>query len=222
LKEAFTKDLLSPLVLWVLDLPASESHHHAHPYGLLDHMLEVALGSMVECIPKLDDLLGKGLLPLHLYDQALRLPVLMGLLHDIGKVFNVEVKDPKTGEIWDPMREPLAYFKARHKLPILEPTPLRFIKGRGLSGHEDKGRKLLPLVVHPKIWKRMGPDIAKTYDAYVGRYESPAVARPAPLDFIADCVHRADGASAARSRAKGTKPGEYLLELANRAHGMQP
>jgi len=146
-----------------------------------------------------------------------RLSMALGCLHDIGKLFNVEVKDKKSGEIWDPMREPLAYFKARHKLPILEPTPFRFIKGRGLNGHEDKGRKLLPLVVHPKIWKRMGPDIAKAYDAYAGRYESPAVARPAPLDFIADCVHRADGTSAARSRAKGTKPGEYLRELYNLA-----
>jgi len=215
--EDWIRDLLTPLTLWVLDLPASESNHHAYPHGLLDHILEVALAAMTECSAKMGADHWRGDLSARAYGQALRLSMALGCLHDIGKLFNVEVKDKKSGEIWDPMREPLAYFKARHKLPILEPTPFRFIKGRGLNGHEDKGRKLLPLVVHPKIWKRMGPDIAKAYDAYAGRYESPAVARPAPLDFIADCVHRADGTSAARSRAKGTKPGEYLRELYNLA-----
>jgi len=212
--ETFITDLLSPLTLWVLDLPASESHHHSYRYGLIDHMLEVALASMVECIPSLEDLLGKGLLPLHLYDHATRLPGLLGLVHDIGKVFNVEVKEPKTGETWDPMREPLAYFKARHEIPILEPTDFRFLPGRGMNSHEKKGRDLLPLVFHPRIWRHMRSAISKLYDAYLGRYGPPTQARPIPLDFIADCVHRADGMSAARSHARGSKPGDYLLELA--------
>lgn len=212
-KEAWIRDLLTPLTLWVLDLPASESSHHAYPYGLLDHVLEVALAATIEISARMGPDHWGGDLSERAFGRALHLSMALGTLHDIGKLMGLEVKEKKSGEIWDPMREPLAYFKARHKLPILEPTPFRSIKGRGLNGHEDKGRKLLPVVVHPKIWKRMGPDIAKVYDAYVGRYESPAVARPAPLDFIADCVHRADGASAAKSRAKGMKPGEYLLEL---------
>jgi hypothetical protein len=212
--EVWIRDLLTPLTLWVMDLPASESNHHAYPHGLLDHMLEVALAATTECASKLGPDHWQGKMSERAFGQALRLSMALGVLHDIGKVFNVEVKDKKSGETWDPMREPLAYFKARHEIPILEPTPFRFMKGRGLNGHEDKGKKLIPLVVHPKIWKRMGPDIAKAYGAYLGRYASPAVARPAPLDFVADCVHRADGASAGRKEAK---PGEYLLELHTKA-----
>lgn len=211
--DPYMENLLNPLILWFMDLPASESHHHAHPYGLLDHSLEVALLVLAECIPRL--------MPQdcerRLYNQALRLSVALSLVHDIGKLLNVEVKDKKSGETWNPMREPLAYFKARHELPILEPTEFRFRPGRGLNGHEQKGRNLLPILLHPKIWRSMGRKISKSYEAYTGRYETPTPARPAPLDFIADCVHRADGASAARSRTKGSKPGHYLQELVSDA-----
>ena len=215
--EAFLRDFLSPLVLWVMDLPASESNHHSYPNGLLDHSLEVALAVLADCGPKMrHKYYEKFGLPRG-YICALRLSVVLGLLHDIGKVFNVEVRGEKTGEIWSPTREPLAFFKARQEMKILGPTPFRFLPGRGLNGHEERGRELLPLVVHPRIWKRMGPAISAAYDAYAGRYETPTQARPAPLDFIADCVHRADGTSAARSLARGSKTGEYLLELAANA-----
>jgi hypothetical protein len=214
--QTFLKDLLSPLIMWVLDLPASESFHHSHPYGLLDHMFEVALAVLPECARRLQP--ADGLMSPWSYDQALRQSLILSLVHDIGKVFNVEVKDEKTGQIWDPMREPLAYFKTRHGIAILKPTEFRFLPGRGSSGHEKKGQQLLPLVIHPKIWKRMGPEISNVYEAYLGRHETPAKSRPAPLDFIADCVRRADGTSTAKSHARGSKPGEYLLELvANKA-----
>lgn len=212
-KEAWIRDLVTPLTLWVLDLPASESSHHAYPHGLLDHILEVALAATMDVSAKMGPDHWGADLSERAFGRALRLSMALGSLHDIGKLFSVEVKEKKTGEVWDPLREPLAYFKARHRLPILEPTPFRFIKGRGLNGHEEKGRKLLPIVVHPKIWKQMGSSIAKAYDAYASRYESPTVPRPAPLDFLADCVHRADGVSAARARTRGSKPGEHLLEL---------
>lgn len=211
--RTFLKKLLSPLILWVMDLPASETHHHPYPYGLIDHSFEVALAVHAECGPRLmPEACRSTTAPLH-YDQPLLLSLVLSFVHDIGKVFNVEVKDRKTCKTWDPMREPLAYFKARHGLPILEPTPFHFLPGRGLNGHERKGQELLPLVIHPRIWKRMGPEILSAYEAYTGRYETATPARPAPLDFIADCVHRADGTSAARSHARGSKPGDYLLEL---------
>jgi len=211
--QTFLKNLLSPLILWVMDLPASENHHHSHPYGLLDHSFEVALAVHAECWPRLNPEACRNFTAPLYCDQPHLLSLVLSFVHDIGKVFNVEVKDRKTGKTWDPMREPLAYFKARQGLPILEPTPFHFLPGRGMNDHEKKGQKLLPLVIHPRIWKRMGPEILSAYEAYTGRYETATPARPAPLDFIADCVHRADGTSAARSHARGSKPGEYLLEL---------
>jgi hypothetical protein len=212
--ETYVRNLLTPLILWTMDLPASESSHHAYPYGLLDHSLEVMLASTKACADKFEDAHYGGDMSARDCGHALRLTSILSGHHDIGKVFGVEVKDEKSGEIWDPAREPLAYFKARHEMPILDATPFRFVKGRGLNSHEDRGRKLLPIVLHPRIRVRMGPDAAKAYDAYVDRYETPAIARPAPIDFIADQVHRADQSSAARSCAKGAKPGEHLLELA--------
>jgi hypothetical protein len=213
LEDGFTTNVLSPLVLWVQDLPADESQHHVHPYGLLDHMLEVALGSVLECIPRLQTLVRKGFLPVPFYGQAVRLTAVLGLVHDVSKVFNVEVKDPKTGETWDPMREPLAYFKVRHKLPILHPTDFRFLPGRRLNSHEKKGRGLLPLVFRRNVWRRMGTSISRAYEAYLGCNGIPARAGTLPLDVVTECVRRSHTTSRARSRASGSKPGEYLLQL---------
>ena len=213
----FLKDLLSPMILWVQDLPASESHHHPHPYGLLDHSLEVALAALIHCAPKLLPKSSRDIMAPRSFDLPLRLVLVLSFVHDIGKAFVVEVKDEKTGETWDPLREPLVFFKARHDLSILDRTAFRFLPGRGLSGHEEKGRDLLPLIIHPRIWKEMGPEIRSAYEAYAGRYETASPARPAPLDYIADGVQRSDGTSAARFRAKGSTPGDYLRELTARA-----
>ena len=58
--EVFNRELRSALVAYaefVQLAPASESHHHAHPGGLLAHTLEVILGAMT--------LRNGYLLPLH-------------------------------------------------------------------------------------------------------------------------------------------------------------
>jgi hypothetical protein len=176
-------------------------------------MLEVALAALAGCLSKLYDRPVEGDLLSRRYEKVARLAGILGLVHDIGKVFSVEVKDPKSDETWDPMREPLAYFKARHELPILEPTVFRFLPGRGFSGHESKGRDILPLVIHPRIWKRMGVDLSKAYEAYLGRHDTVTHSGPIPLDFIAECVRGADRTSTMRSIAEGSKPGAYLKEL---------
>jgi hypothetical protein len=211
--EDYLGRLFDPLVLWIMDLPASETNHHSYPYGLLDHALEVSLAAAMACAKEAEYEHFGGDLSERACGHRIRLAARVGLLHDIGKVFNVEVKDEKSGDIWDPMQEPLAYFKVRHELPILGPTPFRFIQGRGLNGHEALGRKLIYRLLHPKTATWMCVDTALAYDAYVGRYDVPPRPREVPLDFIANCVHEADCQSARRSRLKGSKPGEYLLEL---------
>jgi len=211
--ESSVSKLMDTLTLWVMDLPASESNHHSYPYGLLDHSLEVGLAAALACARGAehehfgDDLSERA------RDHMIRLAARLGLLHDVGKVFGVEVRDEKSGDIWDPMKEPLACFKVRHELPILGPTPFQFVKGRGLNGHEEKGKKLLSRLLHPETSATMSADIAAAYDVYAGRYVRPTMPWPAPLPFIVQCVHSADGESARRSQTKGSKPGEYLLEL---------
>jgi hypothetical protein len=211
--EEYLGRLLDPLVLWIMDLPASEANHHAYPYGLLDHALEVGLAAAMACAKVAEHDHFGGDLPERVCGNRILLATRLGLLHDIGKVFDVEVKDEKSGDIWDPMQEPLAYFKVRHELPILGPSPLRFVKGRGLNGHEEKGKKLISRLLHPRTPLGARSATGRAYHTYIGRYEVPPRPRPVPLDFIANCVHEADAESARRSRVKGSKQGDYLVEL---------
>jgi len=215
--EAYISKLIDPLALWVMDLPASESNHHSYPYGLLDHALEVGLAAAMAYAKKAEHEHFGGELSERACGHRIRLAVRLGLLHDVGKVFSVEVRDKNSGHIWDPMQEPLAYFKARHQLPILGPTPFHFVKGRGLNGHEKQGKKLLSRLLHPGTSPTMRADVALAYDAYAGRYDRPTKPWPEPLPSIVQCVHTADGDSANRSQAKGSKAGEYLLELIEKA-----
>lgn len=66
----------------VRDLPASERHHHSWPFGLVEHSLEVALGTLAIISTAA-----------HRSDPVARLvaPTLtVALLHDLGKVFDVD------------------------------------------------------------------------------------------------------------------------------------
>ena len=44
--ERYYLSALRRYACWAQMLPASEAHHHAHPGGLLDHGLEVAVASL--------------------------------------------------------------------------------------------------------------------------------------------------------------------------------
>jgi integrating conjugative element relaxase (TIGR03760 family) len=87
--------------------PASESHHHAYPGGMLDHSLEIIAYAL-----KLwqSHLLPAGTTP---EDQAAQAEVwttataYAALLHDIGKIavdLHVEYAD---GRVWHPWHGPL-------------------------------------------------------------------------------------------------------------------
>ena len=64
------------------DLPASERHHHAWPFGLVEHSLEVALGTLA----RIADAARRSDLVASLVAPALA----VALLHDLGKVFDVD------------------------------------------------------------------------------------------------------------------------------------
>jgi hypothetical protein len=79
-------DILRNFSDWVLDLPASENHHHACPNGLYRHSLEVASYAVQE----LNDrwCRGGGCPVITPAEQALWLKVTfaLGLFHDCGKI----------------------------------------------------------------------------------------------------------------------------------------
>jgi hypothetical protein len=64
------------------DLPASERHHHAWPFGLVEHSLEVALGTLA----RIADAARRSPLVAPFLGPALA----VALLHDLGKIFDVD------------------------------------------------------------------------------------------------------------------------------------
>ncbi len=92
---------------YVQQLPASESHHHAYPGGMLDHGLE-----LVACSLKLRQsyLLPSGAAP---EDQAAQADswsaaIAYGaLLHDVGKIAVDLQVEYQNGERWHPWHGPL-------------------------------------------------------------------------------------------------------------------
>jgi len=92
---------------YVQQLPASESHHHAYPGGMLDHGLE-----LVACSLKLRQsyLLPSGAAP---EDQAAQADAWSAaiaygaLLHDVGKIAVDLQVECQNGERWHPWHGPL-------------------------------------------------------------------------------------------------------------------
>ncbi|MFV0276451.1 MAG: MobH family relaxase [Parahaliea sp.] len=93
---------------WVQAFPASESHHHAYPGGMLDHGLEVVVYALKL---RQSHLLPPGAPPETQATQADAWTASItyaALLHDIGKVavdLHVEYRD---GAVWHPWHGPLS------------------------------------------------------------------------------------------------------------------
>jgi integrating conjugative element relaxase (TIGR03760 family) len=109
---------------YVQQLPASESHHHAYPGGMLDHGLE-----LVACSLKLRQsyLLPSGAAP---EDQAAQADAWSAaiaygaLLHDIGKIAVDLQVEYQNGEVWHPWHGPLD-----------QPYRFRYVAGRDYKLH---------------------------------------------------------------------------------------
>jgi integrating conjugative element relaxase (TIGR03760 family) len=125
---------------YVQQLPASESHHHAYPGGMLDHGLE-----LVACSLKLRQsyLLPSGAAP---EDQAAQTDAWSAaiaygaLLHDIGKIavdLQVEYQD---GDIWHPWHGPLK-----------KPYRFRYVAGRDYKLHAAAAGLLYTQILTPRL-----------------------------------------------------------------------
>ncbi|MGV4935269.1 MobH family relaxase [Serratia nematodiphila] len=111
-RQQFAVLYLGPLERYaelVQQFPASESHHHAYPGGLLDHGLEIVAYALKL---RQSHLLPAGATP---EDQAAQAEAwtaataYAALLHDIGKIavdLHVEMSD---GSLWHPWHGPLQH-----------------------------------------------------------------------------------------------------------------
>ncbi|MFV2926401.1 MobH family relaxase [Pseudomonas alloputida] len=125
---------------YVQQLPASESHHHAYPGGMLDHGLE-----LVACSLKLRQsyLLPSGAAP---EDQAAQADAWSAaiaygaLLHDIGKIAVDLQVEYQSGEHWHPWHGPLN-----------QPYRFRYHPGRDYKLHGAAAGLLYTQILSPAL-----------------------------------------------------------------------
>lgn len=125
---------------FVQQLPASESHHHAYPGGMLDHGLE-----LVACSLKLRQsyLLPSGAAP---EDQAAQADAWSAaiaygaLLHDIGKIAVDLQVEYQNAERWHPWHGPLT-----------QPYRFRYHPGRDYKLHGAAAGLLYTQILSPAL-----------------------------------------------------------------------
>jgi hypothetical protein len=193
----FIQGVLEPLARWVLDLPASENHHHSTARGLYCHSLEVA-GNVLQSIEakwseRMDP---QSLTPA---EKVLwqKLAFALGLFHDCGKILDIEVKSSARGAPWDPLKESLAAFRVRHGMDPRKSTPHLFRPRRGLTRHERRGIPLIPILLPGKRWGWFRPLLTEALSVFASRPPEPSEWRGITLTWIAHRVHEADSESAA-------------------------
>ncbi|AZL69457.1 MULTISPECIES: MobH family relaxase [Pseudomonas] len=125
---------------YVQQLPASESHHHAYPGGMLDHGLE-----LVACSLKLRQsyLLPSGAAP---EDQAAQADAWSAaiaygaLLHDVGKIAVDLQVEYRNAERWHPWHGPLSH-----------PYRFRYHPGRDYKLHGAAAGLLYTQILSPAL-----------------------------------------------------------------------
>lgn len=184
----------------VQQFPASESHHHAYPGGLLDHGLEIVAYAL--------KLRQSHLLPPRMTpeDQAAQAEAwtaataYAALLHDIGKIavdLHVEMSD---GSVWHPWHGPLQ-----------QPYRFRYRKNREYRLHSAASGLLYNRLLESEIldWLSGYPELwsALIY-VLAGQYEHAGV--------LGELVIQADRASVAQELG-----GDPVKAMAAPKHALQ-
>jgi hypothetical protein len=174
-KRDLVDRVLVRFALWVVDLPASEAHHDSGPGGHLDHALKVT-HSVVQAIASSTLRLSQD--PV---EDARERPrwiyagFAAALLHDAGKLVDLEVSSPDRRTRWTPRAEPLAAFLGRYGLRRTPRELLRFLPGRGLKAHKGRGEIFQALILPTEASVYAGEPLSLVTGAYVeaGQGELP-------------------------------------------------
>ncbi len=201
-QSAFQRDcqpVLESLAEFVQMLPASESHHHAHPGGLWQHLLEVADIALtyragLELPPGADTEERKRLE--HRWSVAV---FTAALLHDVGKpVTDVKVfiyaEDPRSGRPWTPLAGAMRAFGAQwYTVTFANPTE------RDYEAHAKLGAMLLHAFLPARTirWLAEDSDVLNRLLAYLSGED-----KEGPLASI---VKRADSESVRKSLLQGPR-----------------
>ncbi len=208
--EVFNRELRSALVAYaefVQLAPASESHHHAHPGGLLAHTLEVILGAMT--------LRNGYLLPLHAATELIDRQrdhwtftvFLAALLHDIGKIMTdlrLHVRDTPKAPIrrWLPMSGALTQSRATEYRIGFAPT-----SERDYLAHKKLALVLLQGIVPPNALAFIGREnlVLESLTCFLGGEEKPGSAAADGAKTLAQIIKKADQHSVAHNLQQGPR-----------------
>ncbi|MFM2588202.1 MobH family relaxase [Vibrio sp. TBV020] len=131
----FVVDTVVNFALWCQDLPASEHYHHTGKQGLLLHSLDVAIYAMRL---RRNYILPPNTAPEEVIHREIVWVYgvfLCALLHDAGKVLDMEV------ELYQKGKEPRRWTPALG--PIIQPYRCRYYKDRQYTTHKHNGLLLL-------------------------------------------------------------------------------
>ena len=196
--------LLERLTAWVVDLPASERSHHRVPFGLIDHSLDTAVRLVRGIEQRLKNESGtvhcthpmRSRDPINARLRWYPVGVGLALFHDIGKVVDFTVLDPRSGQKWDPYKEPLGLFRTRHGSPMWGNRDYRWIRGRGAKGHDERVVDLGMGMLPPGFSRDFQRDLRDGLDHCLCRPFRELGEFTSPFGYFIKLVRDADSASA--------------------------
>jgi hypothetical protein len=146
-RRALVDRVASRFAAYVGDLPASEKSHASQEYGLLDHSLEVARATVGELVrPSFrvseDPAANYREQPVWAYSGFV-----LGLLHDLGRLFDLDVLPKGTQTPWSPRTESLLIFLKRLGMQSSGRGAWRWHPGRGQNKQVQNGNGLVPVVL---------------------------------------------------------------------------
>ncbi|HBR1983725.1 TPA: helicase/relaxase domain-containing protein [Klebsiella quasipneumoniae subsp. quasipneumoniae] len=183
----------------VQHFPASESHHHAWPGGMLDHALECVMYSLKL---RQSHLLPPGEAPETQAAQAEAWSAAIAcgaLLHDIGKIAVDLCIEQRDGQFWHPWRGPLR-----------QPYRFRYRPDREYRLHNAAVGLLYTQILPPDIldWLSEFPELwASLLYILAGQYEHAGLAGEIVLQADRASVSHSLGGDPARTL---TQPGHSL------------
>lgn len=204
--DVLVEELLERLVVrfaaYVMDLPASARDHHAQRWGLLVHSLDAGRIALRKALQRRmefssDPVASYKLLPAWQYTAFL-----LALMHDVGKVTDVEVLAPGPGpepDRWDPYEEPLASFYASHP----QAASILHRAGRRPEEHKSVSLFFVSRIVTPAVMRFIRPVFA----------EALAGQTPTARMLWEDLVLAADTQSSQQDNVAGGAEDQFLSDF---------
>lgn len=187
---SFTNLVLKPvmeLIRWIHLLPASENHHHNGIGGLLSHSIDVGRHALINAY-------NKELMPIGYQDEEARrrkvylyAAFICGLVHDIGKILDVDVisMDTSNKTRWDPLKRSLMDWARSENVSSYE----IIWRKRYVNLHTVRSGFYLERIINPVCLEFLGSvHRERILDKMLITLQDPMRSK----DYLSQCVHSAD------------------------------